>query len=328
MRIVLCIFVALVAAFYTTVAPAWPRRHCNRTYQTITSYNGWSNNCSTSGCHAANYVHKPAVAPGVSSILGGLAQKQGEWSTLLQGLDQLGFRPSGQGGTASGGYSQTSGHYTNQQAALGNYGQSVYFRQASDANPLATLAMAERLATQTGQIAGQGYTQAAGLMGQNLQIAEIQAVRDTAVAVLQASRPPKAASSQTFTFQTSVDSNGQVSVTPQQPQQGGGYQQFGGQQQGPNDYGLGAVLQNRCISCHAGAEAKGGLDLTKLGSMSPQEQADVLWKSYQRVTSPDLKLRMPLNAEALPPEESVVFAFASGALGGQQGSAAPTAPTQ
>jgi cytochrome c553 len=135
------------------------------------------------------------------------------------------------------------------------------------------------------------------------------------VAVLQASRPPKAPSTQTFTFQTQVDSNGQVSVTPQQ---GGNYQAQGGQQQPQGDGGLGAIINAKCAACHNPQKSEGGLDFSAMASKSPQEQAETLWECYKRVTSNDPAVRMPKDAAALTPEETIVFAYASGSVGGGQ----------
>lgn len=337
MRTVLVVFLALVVAFWSAVAPAWPRRNCYRTNQTYGSYNGWSNGCTVSGCHAANYVHqaKAAAPAGVNSLLAGLAQKQGEWSTLLQGLDQLGFRPTGQAtgyGMPAGSSNayMSGGSYTHQQGGLNQLGSSIYARPQSEINTLAVLQMAERLAGQTGQIAGQGYASAADLGGQQLKIAEINAVRDAAVAALGAARPTSAPSFRQFQFTTSIDSRGNVQVT--QPDQGGqpgsptgpigtfdtGQQPQGGQQAG--DYGAWNVIQQAgCLACHNKDKADGGLDLSGYNALPGPQRGEIARQCFAAVTNGDPEKRMPRGKPALPPEQTAVFSleWAANANSGQ-----------
>ena len=312
---------ALALVFPAAEAQAGRRWGCNKTYQTIQSNVGWVNSCYS--CHPQGSFHNKQAAGyqqrSLADLMAGLKGRQLEYQAMVAGLRELGYQ---QAGVASNSSAYVSGgSYTHQTGGLNDLGQAVWARPQQEVNTLAVLNMAERLATQTGQIAGQGYASAAGLGAQQLEVAQINAVRDAAVATLQAAKPSSPPQFREFRFTTSIDQSGNVQVSPQQgqaqpPQQ----QQFQSQAQqaGPGDFGTGQTIQASCLGCHSAEKKDGGVDLSTFALLPDAEKGAMAAAIYAAVTNPDAELRMPKGKPPLPAEQTAAFAALWAMYGSQQ----------
>ena len=316
--------VVLLAAFAPDEAQAG--RRCYRTYQTLRSNYGWgvqgSSGCYS--CHQAGSYHQQKVVQSrsLSDLMAGLAGRQQEYSAMIQGLGALGFTQQNQGYGQQGNAYISGGTMTTAYGGLNNLGTSIWARPQAEVNTMAIMNSIERTASQSGQLYGQVATSLADIGGQQIEVAKINAIRDSAVATLQAARPQTAPSFRTFSFQTQVDSSGNVSVVPQGQQQGNGqgaYQPLaqGAQEQGPGDYGAGSVIQQQgCLTCHnpEKKDDSGGLDLSGFGLLDDKSKAEIAWRCYVAMTNPDESKRMPKGKPAAPPEQVAVFALLNAAL--------------
>lgn len=323
----------VLLAFAGSAEAAGWRRHCGRTYQNIYSTVGWSNPCYE--CHKPNSFHG-AKAQGrtVPDLIAGLAGQQAQYAAMIEGLDRLGFKQTGQQGYGQSGSAYMSGgSYSHHTGALNPLGDSLYVRPNAEINALAIMNAVERAATQTGQLAGQGYAAIADIGGQQLEVAKINAVRDAAVATLRAAQPSAPPQFREFRFTTKIDQSGNVQVVPDQGQQlpptGGGLQPFDpAQAQGPGDYGVGAALErNGCLGCHSAEKKQGDLDLSNFAALPDAEKAAVAWQCFTAMTRTEN--RMPKDKPPAPPEDIAAFSVLAAALAAQpQGTPNGQVPNQ
>lgn len=313
---------------------------------------------SYSSCYSRPAYYAPAAVPyaapravGWRAAMTTIIAQQQENQAFNQAMGTLLGAPAGyQGYQTLNGQASGYGQITTQYAPQG---QSVYgYNQASSFNNLQVGALydkAERLTAQAQQLAGQADTDFNDLVQTaatgSARVAEIMArgqAAAAAIAATSAGQPQPL--SRTFSFQITQDSSGQVQVVPQgngqYQAQGGTQYQPQGQPQQPlsrQDIAWDQVLATKCASCHAGDQAKGGLDMgLALERLQAQPAAlSDLWGSIvAHVTDPDPAKRMPLLPDGSPgqplsPQEVQVLQAAAAEVGANGAAAQPQAqPTQ
>lgn len=198
----------------------------------------------------------------------------------------------GYGGAGAYGISGTTVY------ARGNYTQgSQQAYNSSDRN--LTIMLATRL-LQNGQVLnGQGMSDLMTVISQEVE-------RDTILGKAQAIanlQGTPALQATTFQFTNGVEGISpqagptQINPVPTMPKADGGASQA-----------LSSVWQNRCASCHTGAQAKAGFTLDKYLTLNRQAKIEGVWS---RLTSADPKKLMPRDASGvghrLPDNELQAF---------------------
>jgi hypothetical protein len=154
---------------------------------------------------------------------------------------------------------------------------------------------AARLTDQAQQLAGQASSDFATLVqaeGQNRsEVARILAQGQSARQALEAAAgpTPQGIQQRTFAFQVTQNSDGQLSI--QKMQDGEKAFQLSEAQSGDVSTSVSDLLKKSCVACHSNGNTQGGLNLE--AAISDAQQAAIL----NRVTTDDLGLRMPRNAD-------------------------------
>lgn len=183
--------------------------------------------------------------------------------------------------------------YSSVAQAQGNVNLGLLYNQAA------------RLTDQAQQLAGQAATDFAALVqaeGQNrTEVAKILAQGQSAsMALYQTSGRIQQQQQRTFAFQVTQGPDGQLKV--EQLQQNGDTTNINGttpqsfnllsqSTTAQNVSNISDLLKNRCVSCHSNTKASGNLNMEV--EITDAQQRSIL----ARVTSDDLKLRMPRNSD-------------------------------
>lgn len=175
----------------------------------------------------------------------------------------------------------------------------------------ATLNLAAKLTQNAQQLAGQALADYSDVTSKSLnavaEIAKIEATKQAAVAALQAAgasgnNAGGASVRRTFSFHARIEPNGRMVVEPAfnaeplAPQPVPGVDAEG-------ELVLQQVVQTKCLECHAGGNAKGGLDLGDLGKISAESMKKIL----ARISTTDQEKRMPKAQPALTVDEMAPF---------------------
>lgn len=286
---------------------------CGRSsWHTLSSSRGWS--------HACYRCHRPASYSGyglTADIMtiakernryeSQILARQQEYESAVQLIDKLGLNGDGSprlhGLFRAYGYGSSSYGYT-PHAEQGStvYGYSQISQPYGNIDVAALYQQSSRLTQNAQTLAGQAhsdFTAAVREQGAAVRdVAEIQAIGQTAAAIVQSLKSDPATFSREFQFSVTQGNDGQVQV---QPMAGAAVDPV-------------KLLQDRCVSCHSGKEPKGGVDLTLWPNFSRDQRRAV----FDAVTHADPAKRMPLGPGGqagapleLPEIESLMRAWVS-----------------
>lgn len=238
---------------------------CYRTYQSISSLNGWNHSCYK--CHNAkqskSFSWKEAIIK--------LEQTKQDYAAFADALGKVAGNSSGSSAYAA---YQQGGYSTNSLGEFSSYpaGNTLYGVNAYSNHPLvdlnATLNLHNKLAVQLANGA-HGVASDVGDVANNVYALEND--RQVKIAQLNAMAevgrtPPVQPTVNTLRWQTTTlpaadggSLTAAVKITP------------GGGAVDPSMPTLEAIIANRCASCHTGAEAAGGLNVASFGLAELEE---------------------------------------------------------
>lgn len=242
-------------------------RRCYRSYQTYSSYDGWSHGCSATGCHQkkASQDWRSALA----TVAGRVQDNQSFEASLAQIMGTV--QPQGQ--QAYGANVTYNGLY--QSSPYGVAGATGYGAAAYTGNPWADVSTLYRQHYMLAQQQNTGAAQAVDAHGKlvaNEAIIQAQATNfNTLAQALTAAMmgPQPVPKLESLQFQVTTDATGKPVLQAAMPQQGHGFQDAMS--------ALAPVVQGKCIACHSGETPAGKLDMSgKLSKLQLQAMSDAV----------------------------------------------------
>lgn len=264
------------------VSSADAGRRCGRSWQTYSSYNGWSHGCTATGCHQKKVSQDWRSA--LATVAGRVQDNQSFEASLAQIMGTI--QPQGQ--AAYGANVTYNGLY--QSSPYGVAGATGYGAAAYTGNPWADVSTLYRqhymLAQQQNAGAAQA-TDAHGKLVANEALIQAQATNfNTLAQALTAAMmgPQPVPKLESLQFQVTTNAQGQPVLQAAMPTQQGGFQEAMN--------ALSPILTNKCISCHSGETPAGKIDMSgQLSKLQLQAMADAVDSS-----------KMPINPDGTPGE--------------------------